>query len=454
MPLSTLNAISPVDGRYRRHTELLAPLLSEWGLIRHRVEVEIRYFIDLVELPLLQLNDFPSDKKDNLAVLYEGFNEENASRIKEIESITNHDVKAVEYWIKEEMEKMGLGKWSEFVHFGLTSQDVNNTAIPLSLKRATEDVYLPILDEVISTLKGLASDWKAVPMLARTHGQAASPVTLGKEIMVFVERLQIQRDAVVNSKYAAKFGGATGGFNAHKVAYPDVDWISFGNSFVEDNLGLHRSKVTNQIEHYDHLAAWCDALRRAHTVMIDLDRDVWTYISLDYFKQKIVKGEVGSSAMPHKVNPIDFENSEGNFGVANAMLQHFAEKLPISRMQRDLTDSTVLRNVGVPLGHAIIALKSLQKGLGKLLLNESALEAALEANWAVVSEGVQTILRREGYPKPYEALKALTRTGEAITAETMGNFINTLDVSDSVKAELKAITPSSYTGYSESLALD
>ena len=454
MPLSSLNAISPVDGRYRRHTEPLAPILSEWGLIRHRVEVEIRYFIDLVELPLPQLNDFPSDKKESLATLYEGFTEENASRIKEIESITNHDVKAVEYWIKEKMEKMGLAKWSEFVHFGLTSQDVNNTAIPLSLKRATEDVYLPILDEVICTLKSLASDWKAVPMLSRTHGQAASPVTLGKEIMVFVERLQIQRDAVANSVYAAKFGGATGGFNAHKVAYPDVDWVSFGNSFVEANLGLHRSKVTTQIEHYDHLAAWCDALRRAHTVMIDLDRDVWTYISLDYFKQKIVKGEVGSSAMPHKVNPIDFENSEGNFGVANAMLQHFAEKLPISRMQRDLTDSTVLRNVGVPLGHAIIALISLQKGLGKLLLNESALEAALEANWAVVSEGVQTILRREGYPKPYEALKALTRTGETITAETMSNFIDTLDVSDSVKAELKAITPSSYTGYSESLALD
>ena len=454
MPLSTLNAISPVDGRYLRHTKPLAPLLSEWGLIRHRVEVEIRYFIELVELPLQQLNDFPSDKKDSLAALYEGLTEENAYRIKEIESITNHDVKAVEYWIKEEMEKMGLGKWSEFVHFGLTSQDVNNTAIPLSIKRATEDVYLPILDEVISTLKGFASDWKAVPMLARTHGQAASPVTLGKEIMVFVERLQIQKDALANSVYAAKFGGATGGFNAHKVAYPDVDWVSFGNSFVEANLGLHRSKLTTQIEHYDHLAAWCDALRRAHTVMIDLDRDVWTYISLDYFKQKIVKGEVGSSAMPHKVNPIDFENSEGNFGVSNAMLQHFAEKLPISRMQRDLTDSTVLRNVGVPLGHAIIALKSLQKGLSKLLLNESALEAALEANWVVVSEGVQTILRREGYPKPYEALKALTRTGEAITAETMSNFINTLDVSDSVKAELKAITPSSYTGYSESLALD
>ena len=452
MPLSTLNAISPVDGRYRRHTELLAPLLSEWGLIRHRVEVEIRYFIDLVELPLPQLADFPSDKLNALMGLYENFTEENASRIKDIESITNHDVKAVEYWIKEQMEEMGLQKWSEFVHFGLTSQDVNNTAIPLSLKRATEEVYLPILDEVISKLEELSAEWKSVPMLARTHGQAASPVTLGKEIMVFIERLQIQRDAIANSVYAAKFGGATGGFNAHKVAYPNIDWVSFGNSFVQENLGLHRSKVTTQIEHYDHLAAWCDALRRAHTVMIDLDRDVWTYISLDYFKQRIVKGEVGSSAMPHKVNPIDFENSEGNFGVANAMLGHFAEKLPISRMQRDLTDSTVLRNVGVPLGHAIIALKSLQKGLGKLLLNEAAFAAALEANWAVVSEGVQTVLRREGYPKPYEALKELTRTGEAITAETMSNFIDTLNVSDSVKAELKAITPSSYTGYSESLS--
>lgn len=452
MPLSTLNAISPVDGRYRRHTEPLAPLLSEWGLIRHRVEVEIRYFIDLVELPLPQLADFPSDKLNALMGLYENFTEENASRIKDIESITNHDVKAVEYWIKEQMEEMGLQKWSEFVHFGLTSQDVNNTAIPLSLKRATEDVYLPILDEVISKLEELSAEWKSVPMLARTHGQAASPVTLGKEIMVFIERLQIQRDAIANSVYAAKFGGATGGFNAHKVAYPNIDWVSFGNSFVQENLGLHRSKVTTQIEHYDHLAAWCDALRRAHTVMIDLDRDVWTYISLDYFKQKIVKGEVGSSAMPHKVNPIDFENSEGNFGVANAMLGHFAEKLPISRMQRDLTDSTVLRNVGVPLGHAIIALKSLQKGLGKLLLNEAAFAVALEANWAVVSEGVQTVLRREGYPKPYEALKELTRTEEAITAEAMSNFIDTLNVSDSVKAELKAITPSSYTGYSESLS--
>ncbi|MAO45650.1 MAG: adenylosuccinate lyase [Crocinitomicaceae bacterium] len=451
MPLSTLNAISPVDGRYRRHTEPLAPLLSELGLIRHRVEVEIRYFIDLAGIPLPQLADFPQDKISDLKGLFINFSEADASRIKEMESTTNHDVKAVEYWIKEEMEKMGLGKWSEFVHFGLTSQDVNNTAIPLSLKRATHDVYLPLLDQVLAKLQELATEWKSVPMLARTHGQAASPVTLGKEFKVFVDRLQIQRDAIASSVYAAKFGGATGGFNAHKVAYPEVDWVSFGNSFVEGNLGLHRSKVTTQIEHYDHLAAWCDALRRAHTVMIDLDRDIWTYISLNYFKQKIVKGEVGSSAMPHKVNPIDFENSEGNLGMANAVLSHFAEKLPISRMQRDLTDSTVLRNVGVPLGHGIIALKSLQKGLGKLLLNEAAFEDALEVNWAIVSEGVQTILRREGYPKPYEALKTLTRTGEAITAETMSNFIGNLDVSDSVKEELRAITPSSYTGYSSSL---
>ena len=446
MPLSSLNAISPVDGRYRRHTEPLAPLLSEWGLIRHRVEVEIRYFIDLVELPLPQLNDFPSDKKESLATLYEGFTEENASRIKEIESITNHDVKAVEYWIKEEMEKMGLAKWSEFVHFGLTSQDVNNTAIPLSLKRATEDVYLPILDEVICTLKSLASDWKAVPMLSRTHGQAASPVTLGKEIMVFVERLQIQRDAVANSVYAAKFGGATGGFNAHKVAYPDVDWVSFGNSFVEANLGLHRSKVTTQIEHYDHLAAWCDALRRAHTVMIDLDRDVWTYISLDYFKQKIVKGEVGSSAMPHKVNPIDFENSEGNLSYANSIFEFLSSKLPISRLQRDLTDSTVLRNIGVPFSHTVIGFNSTLKGLKKLLINKNKIENDLKDNWIVISEAIQTILRREGIEKPYELLKDLTRNNKVVNEETFTNFINNLKVDQKIKEELLNISPFNYTG--------
>ncbi|PCJ82331.1 MAG: adenylosuccinate lyase [Bacteroidetes bacterium] len=451
MPLSSLNAISPVDGRYHRHTRSLAPLLSEWGLILHRVEVEVRYFIELVELPLPQLSTFPIEKFVDLNNLYQNFTEENASRIKDIEATTNHDVKAVEYWIKEEMAKLGLSKWSEFVHFGLTSQDVNNTAIPLSLKRATEEVYLPLIDEVLSRLHSLAIEWKGVPMLARTHGQAASPVTLGKEIRVFEDRLRIQRDGIVNSVYAAKFGGATGGFNAHRVAYPNIDWPSFGTKFVENNLGLHRSQVTTQIEHYDHLAAWCDNLRRAHTILIDLDRDVWTYISMDYFKQKIVEGEVGSSAMPHKVNPIDFENSEGNFGLANAILGHFSEKLPISRMQRDLTDSTVLRNVGVPLSHGIIALKSLLKGLSKLVLNNSALEGALENNWAVVSEGVQTILRREGYPKPYEALKTLTRTGSKIDADSMRNFIDTLSVSDSVKDELRAITPSSYLGYSEEL---
>ena len=451
MQLSQLNAISPVDGRYRRHTSSLAPLLSEFGLILHRVEVEVRYFIELVEVPLPQLDTFPKEKFGDLRALYENFSEQDAQRIKDIEATTNHDVKAVEYWIKEEMEKLGVSEWSEFVHFGLTSQDINNTAIPLSLKRATEEIYLPLIDEVLATLSNLAIEWKAVPMLARTHGQSASPVTLGKEIRVFEDRLRIQREEISNATYAAKFGGATGGFNAHRVAYPGIDWPSFGTKFVEGNLGLHRSKVTTQIEHYDHLAAWCDSLRRAHTVMMDLDKDVWTYVSMDYFKQKIVKGEVGSSAMPHKVNPIDFENSEGNFGMANAVLSHFSEKLPISRMQRDLTDSTVLRNVGVPLSHGIVALKSLLKGLGKLVLNKPALEEALENNWAIVSEGVQTILRREAYPKPYEALKTLTRTGEKITAASMRDFIETLNVSDAVKQELRQITPSTYLGYSEEL---
>jgi adenylosuccinate lyase len=386
-----------------------------------------------------------------MRALYINFSESDAQKIKDIEATINHDVKAVEYWIKEEMGKLGVSAWSEFVHFGLTSQDVNNTAIPLSLKRATEDVYLPLIDEVIVKLNGLAMEWKSVPMLARTHGQSASPVTLGKEIRVFEDRLSIQRDAIEDSIYAAKFGGATGGFNAHKVAYPGIDWPAFGTRFVEKNLGLHRSKVTTQIEHYDHLAAWCDAMRRANTVMLDLDKDIWTYVSMDYFKQRIVEGEVGSSAMPHKVNPIDFENSEGNFGMANAVLGHFAEKLPISRMQRDLTDSTVLRNIGVPMSHGIIALKSLLKGLGKLVLNESAIADALEDNWAVVSEGIQTILRRDGYPKPYEALKALTRTGEKIDATSMRNFIDTLNVSDIVKEELRQITPSTYIGFSEDL---
>jgi adenylosuccinate lyase len=451
MPLSSLNAISPVDGRYHRHTHILGPLLSEFGLIKHRVEVEVKYFIDLVSLPLPQLDDFPKEKFEDMRELYLHFSEADAQRIKDLEATTNHDVKAVEYWMKEEMVKLGVSQWSEFVHFGLTSQDVNNTAIPLSLKRATEEVYLPLVDEVIAKLSGLANDWKSVPMLARTHGQSASPVTLGKEVSVFENRLRIQRDAIANAVYAAKFGGATGGFNAHKVAYPGIDWPAFGTKFVEDNLGLFRSKVTTQIEHYDHLAAWCDAMRRANTVMMDLDKDIWTYVSMDYFKQRIVEGEVGSSAMPHKVNPIDFENSEGNFGMANAVLGHFSEKLPISRMQRDLTDSTVLRNIGVPMSHGLIALRSLLKGLGKLVLNTSALEAALEDNWAVVSEGIQTILRRENYPKPYEALKDLTRTGEKINASSMRAFIDTLNVSDAVKDELRQITPSTYIGFSEDL---
>ena len=451
MPLSSLNAISPVDGRYHRHTSILGPLLSEFGLIQHRVEVEVRYFIDLVDLPLPQLKDFPKEKFEAMRALYINFSESDAQKIKDLEATTNHDVKAVEYWIKEEMEKLGVSQWSEFVHFGLTSQDVNNTAIPLSLKRATEDIYLPLIDEVLAKLNELSIEWKSVPMLARTHGQPASPVTLGKEIRVFEDRLSIQRDAIANSVYAAKFGGATGGFNAHKVAYPGIDWPAFGTRFVEENLGLHRSKVTTQIEHYDHLAAWCDSMRRANTVMLDLDKDIWTYVSMDYFKQRIVEGEVGSSAMPHKVNPIDFENSEGNLGMANAILGHFAEKLPISRMQRDLTDSTVLRNVGMPMSHGIIALKSLLKGLSKLVLNESALAADLEGNWAVVSEGIQTILRRENYPKPYEALKALTRTGDKIDESSIRNFIDTLDVSDTVKEELLQITPSSYIGFSDDL---
>ena len=432
--------ISPLDYRYGRNEA--KHIWSREGRHSRQLEVERALVWAHCQLGRVSAEDYDviADIADPGIVT--------ADRVDEIEKETKHDIMAL---TKAMAEAAGEAGWC--IHLGATSNDIVDSAVALQIKDSIK-LQREVLHQLISTLCDIAIRERDTVMLGRTHGQAASPVTLGKEIMVFVERLQIQKDALANSVYAAKFGGATGGFNAHKVAYPNVDWVSFGNSFVEANLGLHRSKVTTQIEHYDYLAAWCDALRRAHTVMIDLDRDVWTYISLDYFKQKIVKGEVGSSAMPHKVNPIDFENSEGNFGVANAMLQHFAEKLPISRMQRDLTDSTVLRNVGVPLGHAIIALKSLQKGLGKLLLNESALKAALEANWAVVSEGVQTILRREGYPKPYEVLKALTRTGEAITAETMSNFINTLDVSDSVKAELKAITPSSYTGYSESLALD
>jgi adenylosuccinate lyase len=379
------------------------------------------------------------------------FSAEDAHWVKDQERITNHDVKAVEYFVKDAMDKLGVGAWKEFVHFGLTSQDVNNTAIPLSLKRATEGVVLPLLAEVISDLSRLALEWKDVPMLARTHGQPASPVTLGKELQVFVERLRSQRVGLVDAVYAAKFGGATGQFNAHRVAYPEVDWPTFGQAFVEGKLGLTRTPLTTQIEPYDHLAAWCDALRRIHTVLLDLDRDVWTYISMDYFKQKIVAGEVGSSAMPHKVNPIDFENSEGNLGVANALLAHFAEKLPISRLQRDLTDSTVMRNLGVPLGHSVIAMNATRKGLGKLVLNGDKIAADLEANWAIVAEAIQTILRREAYPEPYEALKALTRTNGTINQSVMREFVNGLDVSDAVKAELNAITPANYLGFASDL---
>ena len=446
-----LDAISPVDGRYRRHTASLAPWMSELGLIHHRVEVEVEYFLALVAMPLPQLADFPQDKVEACRDIHRNFNEADAQWVKDKERITNHDVKAVEYFVKDAMERLGVGAWKEFVHFGLTSQDVNNTAIPLSLKRATEQAVLPLLDTLTADLAALANTWKSVPMLARTHGQPASPVTLGKEIQVFVDRLRGQRESLASATYAAKFGGATGQFNAHHVAYPDVDWPQFGREFVEGCLGLTRTEVTTQIEPYDHLAAWCDALRRIHTVLIDLDRDIWTYISMDYFKQKIVEGEVGSSAMPHKVNPIDFENSEGNLGVANALLSHFAEKLPISRLQRDLTDSTVLRNLGVPLGHSLIAMNATRKGLGKLVLNEDKLAADLENNWAIVAEAIQTILRREAYPEPYEALKALTRTHGRITSEVMAEFIEGLDVGDGVKAELRNITPANYLGFAQNL---
>ena len=446
-----LDAISPVDGRYRRHTASLAPWMSELGLIHHRVEVEVEYFLALVAMPLPQLADFPQDKVEACRDIHRNFNEADAQWVKDKERITNHDVKAVEYFVKDAMERLGVGAWKEFVHFGLTSQDVNNTAIPLSLKRATEQAVIPLLDTLIAELAALATTWKSMPMLARTHGQPASPVTLGKEIQVFVDRLRGQRESLASTTYAAKFGGATGQFNAHHVAYPDVDWPQFGREFVEGCLGLTRTEVTTQIEPYDHLAAWCDALRRIHTVLIDLDRDIWTYISMDYFKQKIVEGEVGSSAMPHKVNPIDFENSEGNLGVANALLSHFAEKLPISRLQRDLTDSTVLRNLGVPLGHSLIAMNATRKGLGKLVLNEDKLAADLENNWAIVAEAIQTILRREAYPEPYEALKALTRTHGRITSEVMAEFIEGLDVGDGVKAELRNITPANYLGFAQNL---
>lgn len=441
-----LKAISPIDGRYADKTTFLVPFFSEMALIRYRVQVEVEYFIALCELPLPQLAAFPKEKYTDLRKLYQNFTEEEALKVKEIEQTTNHDVKAVEYFIKEAFDYLQLQPYKEFIHFGLTSQDINNTAIPLSIKEAVQQVYLPALEQLLGKLRSLVVQWKEVPLLARTHGQPASPTRLGKEFEVFVVRMEQQLQTLIAVPYAAKFGGATGNYNAHKVAYPNIDWKAFGTRFVEEILVLHHSFPTTQIEHYDHLAALFDALKRINTILIDLNRDIWTYISMDYFKQQIKAGEVGSSAMPHKVNPIDFENSEGNLGIANALLEHLSAKLPISRLQRDLTDSTVLRNVGVPFGHILIALQSTLKGLNKLLLNEDKIRQDLQDHWAVVAEAIQTILRREGYPNPYEALKALTRTNTAITAETISSFIDTLEVSEDVKAELKVITPENYTG--------
>ena len=456
MDLSLLTAISPIDGRYRGKTEPLADYFSEYALIRYRVRVEIEYFIALCELPLPQLSDFNHDLFDELRKIYLDFTPADAQRVKDIEAITNHDVKAVEYFIKEVMTSNSLSEavtpsnsfysFKEFIHFGLTSQDINNTSVPLSIKEALENVYYPLLEELIEQLHDYAEQWKNIPMLAKTHGQPASPTRLGKEIMVYVYRLEEQLRGLKETPITAKFGGATGNFNAHHVAYPQYDWREFGNSFVSEKLGLEREQYTTQISNYDWLGAIFDAMRRINTIIIDLDRDFWMYISMDYFKQKIKKGEVGSSAMPHKVNPIDYENSEGNLGIANAILQFLAAKLPVSRLQRDLTDSTVLRNVGVPMGHALIAFQSTLKGLRKLILNEEKLQQDLDNTWAVVAEGIQTILRREAYPNPYETLKALTRTNEGINAATIANFIETLDVSEEVKEELRAITPATYTG--------
>ncbi|SHI83990.1 adenylosuccinate lyase [Arenibacter nanhaiticus] len=446
MSLNKLNAISPIDGRYRNKAESLAPFFSEEALIKYRVLVEIEYFIALCEIPLPQLSDFDTSKFGALREIYENFGSEDALAIKEIEKVTNHDVKAVEYFIKKKFDALGLQAHKEFIHFGLTSQDINNTAIPLSIKEAVNEVYAPLYLEVLNKVESLAKEWEAIPMLARTHGQPASPTRLGKEIEVFAVRLKEQFNFLEEIPNAAKFGGATGNFNAHKVAYPSIDWKAFGQKFVQEKLGLHHSFPTTQIEHYDHMAALFDCLKRINTIVIDLDRDFWTYVSMDYFKQKIKAGEVGSSAMPHKVNPIDFENSEGNLGIANAIFEHLSAKLPVSRLQRDLTDSTVLRNVGVPFGHTLIAFQSTLKGLDKLLLNNDKFQEDLENNWAVVAEAIQTILRRESYPDPYEALKGLTRTNEKITQTSIANFIDTLAVSDEIKAELKVITPSNYTG--------
>ncbi len=446
MELTKLTAISPIDGRYRDKCEALAGYFSEYALIRYRVLVEVEYFIALCELPLPQLKDVDKTALEALRDVYRQFTEADALRVKEIERTTNHDVKAVEYLLKEKMDKLGLHPYKEFIHFGLTSQDINNTSIPYSLKEALAEVYNPMLDELIAKLQSLAEEWREIPLLAHTHGQPASPTRLGKEIEVFVDRLTKQVAMLRTLKAPAKFGGATGNFNAHSVAYPQVDWISFANRFVNEVLGLDRSQVTTQIEHYDNLAAIFDNLRRINTILIDLCRDIWSYVSMEYFKQKIKAGEVGSSAMPHKVNPIDFENAEGNLGIANAILDHLSAKLPISRLQRDLTDSTVLRNVGVPMAHTIVSFQSILKGLNKLIVNQEKILGDLEHNWAVVAEGIQTILRRESYPNPYEALKALTRTNKAITHEDIALFIDGLDVSESVKEELRRLSPQTYTG--------
>lgn len=446
MTLNSLTAISPVDGRYRDKAEALGIYFSEFALIRYRVLVEVEYFIALCEIPLPELSTVDNTKFESLRAIYKDFSEQDALHIKSIEAVTNHDVKAVEYFIKEKFDLLGLEAFKEFIHFGLTSQDINNTSIPLSIKEALEEVYYPLAEKLILMLDGYATDWKDIPMLAKTHGQPASPTRLGKEIKVFVYRLQKQLAEVKQVPISGKFGGATGNFNAHKIAYPAIDWKKFGESFLSENLGLVREEYTTQISNYDNIAALFDAMKRVNTILIDLNRDFWQYVSMEYFKQKIKAGEVGSSAMPHKVNPIDFENSEGNLGIANALFEHLSAKLPISRLQRDLTDSTVLRNVGVPFAHTIISFQSSIKGLSKMLLNEKALKADLDGCWNVVSEGIQTILRREGYPQPYEALKGLTRTNEEVNEQSIHRFIDTLQISDRVKAELKSISPHNYTG--------
>jgi adenylosuccinate lyase len=446
MNLSPLSAISPIDGRYHNSTQELSSYFSEAALIKFRVYVEIEYFISLCEIPLPQLKKIAKSKFDELRKVYLQFTESDAEAVKLIEKTTNHDVKAVEYFIKDKFNELGLNEFKEFIHFGLTSQDINNTAIPHSFKLSVSSTYLPALTELLDHIKARVSEWASIPMLSHTHGQAASPTLLGKELQVFVERVEVQLEQLKSIPFSAKFGGATGNFNAHHVAYPDINWTNFANSFVNDRLQLNRSQHTTQIEHYDNFAAHCDAMKRINSILIDLNRDIWSYISMNYFKQQIKAGEVGSSAMPHKVNPIDFENSEGNLGLANAIFEHLAAKLPVSRLQRDLTDSTVLRNIGVPVAHTLIAIKSTLRGFKKLLLNEESIQADLESNWAVVAEAIQTILRREAYPNPYEALKDLTRTNQQINKNTIAEFVDNLDISDEVKQELKAISPSNYTG--------